>query len=345
MKQFKIKKSKAQNFYKELLKFKLIAPVKIDELINFDIINDITSITLDFTNSIVPPKKFLFPQTQTLFKFESEKGENFNIKSPLEEATNEKQIILGIRPCDAKSFTIYDKLFNWDYIDPYYVSKRENTITIGLACINPCYNCFCSSLHSGPFETENIDVMIYPIEEEYIFKVISQKGENLINEIDKSIFEEENEADKKIKEAKESSENKIKRFVKTENVEKHLDEKFDSKIYTELGMRCIGCGICTFLCPTCHCFDIQDEVEGDKGRRVRVWDSCMFSEYTLHASGHNPRPSRKERTRNRINHKYNYFVDRFGIIACVGCGRCVNLCPVNIDIIDVIEKIVSNPKD
>ena len=103
--------------------------------------------------------------------------------------------------------------------------------------------------------------------------------------------------------------------------------------------RCLSCGICTFLCPTCHCFDIQDEMEGFDGRRARMWDTCMFSEYTLHTSGHNPRPTRKERTRNRISHKYSYFPEKFDVIACVGCGRCINYCPVNIDLLDILEDV------
>ena len=124
-----------------------------------------------------------------------------------------------------------------------------------------------------------------------------------------------------------------------DDIPQKLEELWDSPLWKKVSDACLGCGA-YFLCPTCHCFDIQDEMEGFEGRRCRVWDSCMFKEYTLHTSGHNPRPTRRERTRNRVNHKYSYFVKNFGTIACVGCGRCINNCPVNIDILDILSQVV-----
>ena len=117
---------------------------------------------------------------------------------------------------------------------------------------------------------------------------------------------------------------------------------FDSPFWDDESMSCIRCGICTYLCPTCHCFDINDEVISSyplKGKRVRTWDNCQFPDFTMHSSGHNPRPDKASRLRQRILHKYNYFVEKYGHYQCTGCGRCVSKCPVGIDIIEVLNKV------
>ena len=118
-----------------------------------------------------------------------------------------------------------------------------------------------------------------------------------------------------------------------------LNGIFDHPIWKQFASKCIGCGICTYSCPTCYCFDMQDEASFKKGRRVRTWDSCMFAEYTLHASGHNPRQNKNDRLKNRIYHKFKFNVDNFGKFSCVGCGRCITLCPVNVDLIENLSAI------
>jgi sulfhydrogenase subunit beta (sulfur reductase) len=148
----------------------------------------------------------------------------------------------------------------------------------------------------------------------------------------------ENQAKKK-QEIKKRSENLIKQKLSLSQIEQHLDRLFDSKLWNDIAMKCLGCSVCTYLCPTCHCFDIQDQADLNNGKRIRIWDSCSNPEYTMHASGHNPRPARMNRLRNRIYHKYNYYPKNFDAIACVGCGRCIVKCPVNIDIMDVLCKV------
>jgi len=114
---------------------------------------------------------------------------------------------------------------------------------------------------------------------------------------------------------------------------------FENPIWATIHGKCLACGTCTWMCPTCHCFDISDEVKGNDGVRIRSWDSCMFPLFTKETSGHNPRTSQKERWRQRVMHKFKYYVDNFNAIACVGCGRCVMSCPVNLDIRKVVEDI------
>ena len=285
-----------------------------------------------YTNSAIPPKTAAFPQTETMFCFRLGEEE---LELPQED---QGKVLLGVRPCDARALEIVDNLFEWEENDPYYWDRREKTILVGLACNEPFLNCFCTSLEGSPGSTQGLDVLMVDLGESYFLKGVTEKGEKLLQEVGNTLEDasgEGKEADRIVKEA----ESKIIRKVDVEKIPEKLPHLWDAPLWDQVSRACLGCGACTFLCPTCHCFDIQDEVEGYDGRRCRMWDSCMFSEYTLHASGHNPRPSRQDRTRNRINHKYNYYVQKFDKIACVGCGRCITNCPVNIDILDILSRV------
>ncbi len=291
--------------------YDVFAPTRKDNIFEYKLISKPSDINLDFVNSRLPPKSILLQQTETLFKFKpGRKG-----KILPKEISEDKKIIFAIRPCDAKSFSILDTVFDSDFKDPLYLSKRENSVLIGLSCNNPGVNCFCTSFGDSIY-----DILI---------------GEE-IKSTNKETYEKV-----KVVESKSQKEaiDTIKRNMKLEGVVEKLDEIFESQLWHSIAMKCIGCGTCTFLCPTCHCFDMQDEATLKEGARIRVWDSCMYSEYTMHASGHNPRPARMNRVRNRVYHKFSYFPKNSEYTACTGCGRCIEFCPVNIDIIDVIAKV------
>ncbi|MBE0479153.1 4Fe-4S dicluster domain-containing protein, partial [Candidatus Aerophobetes bacterium] len=173
----------------------------------------------------------------------------------------------------------------------------------------------------------------------YIVDVMSDKGKKILNATLENATDDDVKLMKKIKS---EAENKIKLQFQFEvdKVKEKLNAIFDHIFWRSLSDSCLGCAVCTYLCPTCHCFDIVDEAKNSQGTRVRNWDSCMFSLFTQQASGHNPRPTGKERVRQRLMHKFNYFVENYKEAACVGCGRCVINCPVNIDIRDVLKKIL-----
>ncbi|MDY6793793.1 MAG: 4Fe-4S dicluster domain-containing protein [Actinomycetota bacterium] len=335
----KLSKEKMGDVLAELGKFRLIAPAKSDEVVIFKEIQDPGEVFLDYGNSTVPPKKMVFPQTETLFRFQVGKPELAE-KNVEEEGTT---VIFGLRPCDARAMSIVDKLFGWDYDDPYYQKRRELTTLVGMACVEPpSINCFCTSVGGSPFGTEGLDMMLTDLSDDnYLVRALTEKGEKLQETLADYLGDAGDRDEKKAEELASQAEDKIKRSIDPGGIPDKLPQLWEHELWKRVSDSCLGCGICTFLCPTCHCFDIQDEVEETgEGRRARMWDSCMFSEYTVHASGHNPRPTRKERTRNRINHKYSYYPERFDVIACVGCGRCINLCPVNIDILDILEQVV-----
>ena len=251
------------------------------------------------------------------------------------------QVIFGTRPCDAEAFAILDPLFGGQFQDPYYLETRSKTLIIGLACNTPGRNCFCTSRGngSGPGSSKGMDIIFTDLGDKYFVESVTEKGEKVIEDTAKLFSKPSKDDEKNKNKLNKEAVAQVKREMKLEGKREKLANLFESDYWAEIYQKCLGCGICTYLCPTCHCFDITDEVQGKKGQRVRTWDSCMFPEYTVHASGYNPRPSRKNRLRNRVYHKYRNYIENFGLVQCCGCGRCINYCPVNVDIINIINDL------
>ena len=330
-----LKKDNLKNFLKALSGTKLIAPVRENTRTFFREIENLEKAEFDLDDYSATPKKVMFPQTETIFAFRH-KDDGLDMEEF--EATTET-VVFGIRPCDAKSFVILDPLFKKDAEDPYYAKRRNAAVLIGLSCKNPTNRCFCPSLGGSPNATEGLDILFTDIGEEFFVEPVSAKGTELI-ETTKNMFSNSDEGQKKRRDkAAQYSLSKIKRHVDLKGMHEMLPRVFKDSAWKELGNKCIGCGICTYNCPTCHCFDIQDEGTEVQGRRVRVWDACMYPEFTVHASGENPRPDRSARIRNRIFHKFTYYPENSGYIACVGCGRCIELCPVNEDLIEILNRV------
>ena len=313
------------------------APVTADGVTAFQRIDDAAQIALDYHNAVAPPKRLLFPQTETLFAYSRNGGAN---AAEPEQAV--QRVIFGIRPCDARSVTLLDRVFGGDIGDPYYLGKRAQTTLIGLTCAAPGGNCFCASVGGSPAGTDGLDLLLTPYDAGFFAEVVTEKGAALITEHAELFSESRPEERERCAAVKTQAAQRIRRHVAVSEIPAALDALFSQAIWSDVSRACVGCSICAFLCPTCHCFDMQDENFGDNGVRVRVWDACANPEYTLHASGHNPRPGRMHRLRNRMYHKYSYFPKKYGEIACVGCGRCVTHCPVNIDIVDVLRQIANS---
>jgi len=312
--------------------YQVFAPVKEGDYFCFQKISSGEQAILNYTNSRIPPKEILFPRSEKLFCYRCETG-GVQLTEQVDES---KKVVVGVRPCDAKSFLLLDKVFNGDkYVDPYYLTRRNNTVLVGLGCNQPAATCFCTALGSGPFSTEGLDLLFVDIGDQYLVEVVTERGKELLSGMElPAAGQEAQEAARAVKESAACSSR-----VDLGGLKYRLDVNFDDPIWALLAEKCLGCAACTYTCPTCHCFDIVDEAAGNEGCRIRNWDACMFPLFTLHGSGHNPRPTGKERFRQRIMHKFKYFVDNYGTIACVGCGRCIVNCPVNLDIRQVIEQI------
>jgi len=316
-------------------KYDVFAPVKKNGAICFEPLSSTEDVVFDYPNSLRTPKEFFFPQAEVLFTFQ---GTERQTDKPA--ANTKPQVLFGIRPCDSKALLLLDNVFDQeDYQDPYYIEKRKNMVLVGLACRNPQSTCFCTSVGGGPFDKEGLDILVTELDDNRCYvEILTEKGEQLIAE--DSSFKTANKSDvQQVESVKKEAEAKISTKVALEGLKEKLDGMFDSPVWDRIHEKCLGCAVCTYLCPTCHCFALLDEKVSSQGQRIRNWDSCMFPIFTLEASGHNSRASNRERMRQRIMHKFNYFVENFGQTACVGCGRCLINCPVNMDIREIIQTI------
>lgn len=330
-----IGKSEMRSFLDKLKEnYPVIAPALRDGEVSFDRIDSADEVILEFSNTKQVPKSVFFPQEELMFSY-SRNESGTQIEEPV---LGEDLILFGVRPCDARSFLLLDMVFDSeDYKDVYYIKRREGVRIIGLACNNPRQTCFCTTLGSGPFNHDGMDLLLVDLGDKYLAQAVTDYGAELIDS-----FPAATDADKqKMSDMRENAEKGMKIVVADlESLKNKLDGMFEDDFWDDIHMKCLGCATCTYLCPTCHCFDIyEEEVNDSSGYRLRLWDSCALSLFTLHTSGHNPRTSTKERTRQRIMHKFNYFVNNYGEFACVGCGRCVQNCPVNLDVRDVLNSI------
>jgi len=325
---------------KELL---VVAPVAVGDFVKFALLDGKTLPTaiLDFAyfgNSRISPKEFLFPQTEVIFDFSTKTGEMVERKNPAKQ----KQVIFGARPCDCAAPTLLDDVFYGDFKDKYYDEKRKRTLYFGLTCNDHREGCLCTTMGGSPAGTSGMDAAMTDIGGFILIEVLTREGLELV-ELFPGFFEKAKKEDiEKALEIRKVSEEKAKKEMPEcidEEFIETLGDNFDHPVWERLAERCVGCNICAFSCPTCHCFDIQDVVHGTKGRRERYWDSCQSAEYTVHTSGHNPRPGKMMRTRNRVFHKLHYYHTNFGKLLCVGCGRCAVLCPAGNDMGEAIEEI------
>lgn len=285
------------------------------------------------------PKTFFFPQPETLFEFSAKSGkeEAFRLHEP--PAGRRPILLAGVRPCDARSVVLNSMPYE---DDPYFQEKRQNVVMVGFACRDGCSTCFCTWTGGSPVGTDGLDIIVFPLDGSFVLEPVTGRGTELLEKTSsaRDAGESEQQAVQKIRDSAPSSLPEAMEPAPRLR-QKDLMALYNAPFWRELSDSCLNCGTCTFLCPTCYCFDIQDETLRGRGRRIRYWDSCMFPLFTLHASGHNPRGEKVKRVRNRFMHKLKYFPERFGPLSCVGCGRCVRDCPVNIDIRQVMKELLA----
>ena len=319
--------------------YRLFGPVKEDEFHNFKALAKGQAPDFSCLNTRLSPKSIIYPQSEALLEYSlDEAREDHHIMK--EVATDySPQAIIGVRPCDAKAFVLVGHNFDTpEYKDPYWIRAYEATTMVGLACDSPCSSCFCTTAGCGPFHEEGLDVLLVDTGDAYQAKILTDKGEKLMQAAGWDTAADDG-AGQQLETMQQAAEAKISAFVNTDRL-KQIDtaELYHAPFWEEVSFSCINCGTCTFVCPTCWCFDIQDENRGKSGLRMRNWDSCMFPLFTIHGSGHNPRGTKLHRVRQRFMHKLKYYVDKYDVgIQCVGCGRCVRSCPVNIDIRKVCD--------
>ena len=316
---------------------RVYGPVREGDYVVFRLLQEGEEPLTDYSNSRNAPKQFFFPPREELLKY-TRQGQDFALAQG--GGSTDEAVLFGVRPCDARSFVLLDMVFDQkQYRDPNYVDRREKTTVITLACVHPPYTtCFCTAVDGSPCSGEGADLLLTDLGEDYLAEFLTPKGERLLPSFGDLPAAGAAAAERQAEIAARAA-GEIKVAPPAKKIKPILDRSFEHPFWDTIHGKCLRCGTCTYLCPTCHCFDISDETKGDQGVRIRNWDSCMYSLFTKAASGHNPRPSQKERWRQRVMHKFKYYVDNFGAMSCVGCGRCVQLCPVNIDIRKIISDI------
>lgn len=316
-------------------------------------------------------KELLFPISEPVLQYSRSDGELMvEDASPVDES---KIVVFGATPCDAAAVRVLDQVFLAPEVDPFYAQRRERTVIIGLSCTHAQPECFCTAVGLSPTSSEGCDLLftLLPVEsldatltnsksefripksidshsalrtpqstKSYLVEILTPSGEALIK-----LAEGNWKTPRSEKQAEELLKQKA---IVRERVESEMSDKkvftdatarlradFESPEWENIARKCLGCGVCSFVCPTCHCFDLTDEYDLKGGCRYKNWDSCCFTQFTLHASGHNPRPTEQERYRQRVMHKFCYYNETAGMNMCVGCGRCTTFCPVGMDIYEI----------
>ncbi|MBJ6726164.1 4Fe-4S dicluster domain-containing protein [Geomesophilobacter sediminis] len=276
-------------------------------------------------------KELFFPVCEDILTYERVEGKM--AVRDVDRAHYPETVLVGAPPCDAASPAILDSVFSWDYLDDFYLERRKKTTIIGMGCTRGDDACFCSAVGLAPDSVAGSDLFLTPLPgDEYACQVITEKGRSLTADYP-GLFHEQSPVDPLPAPKQEMKQ------LNLERIKNWLDTHFDDPLWEKFADICAGCGACAFVCPACHCFDINDEGSSEKGTRRKHWDACGFGKFTNHASGHNPRDVQNKRYRNRIMHKFKYYNDKFGKTLCTGCGRCVRACPVGIDIAGILAEI------
>ena len=333
---YKIKKENLSTLFQMIAENQeLYLPIRTGNQVNFGVWSEEADVDLETLKTVKSPKDAFFPQSENLYTCVRD-GKKLSVEP---EALKEQDfVVFGMKACDVRGVEVLDKVFLSDPVDSFYAARREHGTIVAMACKEPEETCFCSVFGIDCAEP-SADVAVWTTEEELYWKALTQKGERLTAQVAELFVETE---ETQVEEQKKS----IREIVeKLPNAQLSLDgwngealkEKFDSPLWEELYKPCLACGTCTFVCPTCQCYDIKDYDTGHGIKRYRCWDSCMYSDFTMMAHGNN-RTSQMQRFRQRFMHKLVYFpANNDGIYSCVGCGRCLEKCPSSLNIVKVIK--------
>lgn len=318
----------------------VIAPIKDEfskvRLCEIKSLDDVNLISLDYTSTILPPKKYLLPPIETVLKISFK--DNY---IEIHEVKSEKRLVfLGIHPCDLEAIKVLDKVMLEDeYKDTYYEARRKQLVIIVVNCLNPDEYCFCLTMNTGPIAKNGYDLALTKIsDDKYIVQAKSNIGLDIVKHL--GLNTASSEDIEKFNEIIHNVELNFKKKLKLpQNLPEILIKQFDHEYWSKLAEKCLSCGTCTTVCPTCFCYTMIDNlsISGKDIERIRYWDSCLFPEFAEVALGLRFRAQREARLKHRMYHKLAYIMSKYGLPGCVGCGRCVRYCVKHIDPYEVLE--------
>ena len=328
-------------------KRKVVGPVKKENKFVFDEIEETSQLCLEYVPTILPLKKYFLPQKEVLGKFTM--GETKMTETTIEV---EPTVVIGAHTCDIDGLECLDSVFHTDPADPYYTRRKKSIVIIGYECMFPCdEHAVCVTMDTH-VPKAGYDVMMTDAGDKYILHVNSKYGDEILAGIKVLEVPEDKDLGKVKDELQKLREDKIGKFKRKINAEfrelSNIFEKaYNSKVWEEVGKKCISCGNCTAVCPTCYCFDMYDDVTLDikSGERKRVWDSCQLEEFAEVAGGENFREERSSRQRHRYYRKFSYSVKKYKKIFCTGCGRCTRTCMAGISLVDTINVLAKENKN
>jgi sulfhydrogenase subunit beta (sulfur reductase) len=330
-----ITKDNLSRLLKQLCKDKtLIAPVRNDDLddVNFLPVSDPAQICFDYDNTTTSPKEFFFPQYECMFTFSGTSHKSIEAGDD-----NEEIVLFGVRACDVKGIELLDKFYERNFEDNYYLSKRQKSVIISVACSELNDQCFCTSTETGPVLQDGFDIQLLSSGDGYAVQVGSEKGLQLFEKY-QDLFGPPYEID--VRQLLEQAKKTAPKFDLQKVYNNLKQQNVDEDLWEDIGDRCQSCGLCLFLCPTCSCYSVKDQTTPlGESRRSRQWDACYFSSITRMAGGNNPVRTSAEMVKRKYQHKLVQQIDEFGTSGCVGCGRCNLACVGNVNWLENIIKI------
>ena len=323
--------------------YRVVAPVRDEDAVRLKVWSPGAAIDTA-TIPVNSAKEFLFPPSEVIGRYAFD-GRDF---TPQEvRADPPRTVLLAVRPCDVAGLAVLDAVFNpgkaippvdrGDYRDAFYIARRAATTIVALVCPASDAECFCTSVGGAPDSVRGADAVLQSADggRRFVLSPVTEKGAAILKAAGATLVEGEAALDPPAS---------VPARFDAAAVTEWLGANFESPLWQEWGLACLGCGACTHVCPTCHCFDLQDEATRREAVRLRNWDSCALALFTAHAGGHNPRPTQTERWRQRVMHKFRYFPERFGLLACTGCGRCGRLCPAAVSMGEACREIAETAR-
>ena len=310
----------------------IYAPVAENGKTSFKRVNSVDEISMEHVQTAQSAKGIAFPRTEKLFSYAKQQGDV--ALQDYDPGSLPKTLVFGLHPCDAAAFKPLSGIFNWDTGDKPFNERMQRVVMVSLSCSKCDPFCFCTSVGGSPGSAEGSDILLTAVGSDgYLVEVLTGKGKSL-TEPHAALFEAPPDVNR------EELLVRVPAKFSVDEVERKIAGAFESDVCKKQSARCIGCGACAFVCPACACFDIQENARGNAaGDRIRCWDSCGFSLFTLHTSGHNPRETQSRRWRQRLLHKFCYMPRRLAARGCTGCGRCSRACPVDMNLAEHLSEL------